>query len=73
MLTLVVRRDRTYVGDHLRHGVLHLQAGVQLEEEEVLVVHRVQVLHRPGVAVAHLQHIRGSEDARVTTTTAAGG
>lgn len=51
----------SYVGDHLRDGVLHLQAGVQLEKEEVLVVHGVQVFHRPGVAVPHLQ-TRGSDD-----------
>lgn len=44
----------TDLGDHLGDGMLDLQAGVELEEEEVLVVQRVQVLHGARVAVAHL-------------------
>mmetsp|Transcript_5933 Transcript_5933/g.20770 ORF Transcript_5933/g.20770 Transcript_5933/m.20770 type:complete len:1684 (+) Transcript_5933:5712-10763(+) len=40
--------------DHLRHGVLHLQARVHLEEGVLARHHVVEVLDRPRRAVRHL-------------------
>ena len=34
--------------DHLRHGVLHLDAGIHLDEVELTAVHVDQELHRSG-------------------------
>ncbi len=44
--------DDVDAGDHLGHRVLHLQAGVHLQEVEVAVLIH-QELDRPGVDVAH--------------------
>lgn len=47
--------DRTsYLRDHFRYRVFHLQTGVELEEKEVVVIHGVKVLYRARVAVANL-------------------
>ncbi len=54
--------DDVDAGDHLRHRVLDLQAGVHLDEGELAVL--VQELERAGVAVAELGEPGGDRGAQ---------
>jgi hypothetical protein len=51
---LKLRCGQVHRGDHLGDRMLHLQAGVELEEEEGLVRVREEILHGPGIHVADL-------------------
>ena len=61
-----LQRHEVEAGDHLRHGVLHLQAGVHLQEVEGAVLVD-DALDRAGVDVAGLARQRRSRPRRTAS------
>ena len=49
-----LRAHQVDAGNHLRHGVLHLNARIHFDEIKLRGVHVIQKLHGPGVAVSGL-------------------
>ena len=50
---------KVQAGDDFGHRVLHLDAGVHLDEEPLVAVEVVEELHRPSVVVADLTRQSG--------------